>query len=137
MIRMAEKYEYTITLNTAQAREVQNALEAIMRWMLKQPELMVDFLPDKLPWNKNFDAALHQRDSVKRYLRLAIDAAIPGNDGLKDDQWYMVYGIFQVIRHAIWEAESHDKSSWSIASDTPIQWGPEPLPKIEWKKVDE
>ena len=36
--------------------------------------------------------------------------------------------IWSVLRHKIWEAQ--DRESWSMAGATPIQLGPEPLPKI-------
>ena len=49
---MPDTYEYTLTMTTAQAREVQNALEAIMRWMLKQSDIMREYLPDRLDWKQ-------------------------------------------------------------------------------------
>jgi len=140
---MAKRYEYTITLTTAQAREVQKALEAIMRWILKQPEIMREYLPDRLCWNhgENFDISLAKRKAATDLLKVANDLLCPysyanGDAPLKTDQWHRIYGIYQVIRHAIWEAESDDKSKWSVDSWTPYPSGNEELPKIEWREVD-
>lgn len=141
---MAKRYEYTLTLTTAQAREVQNALEAIMRWILKQPEIMVEYLPDRLTWDGShdiFDIALAKREAGRDLLKAANDLLCPysytnGDAPLKTDQWHRIYGIHQVIRHAIWEAESDDKSKWSVDSWTPYPSGNEELPKIEWREVD-
>ena len=141
---MAEKYEYILTLNAAQAREVQNALDAIMRWMLKQPEIMREDLPDRLDWSKGpeFDASLAKRNAATDLLKAANDLMCPydfykdADKPLKDDQWHRIYNIYQVIRHAIWEAES-DHEHWTVASGEPFPSGDEPLPKIEWKKAGE
>ena len=48
-----------------------------------------------------------------------------GKKPLKDDQWHRIYNIFQVIRHAIWEAES-DKQYWTVDSGEPFPSGGEP-----------
>ena len=139
---MAKKYEYTLTMTTVQAHEVQKALEAIMRWILKQPEIMMDYLPDRLDWNGNFDIALAKRKAGCDLLKAANDLMCPygyvdpGDAPLKTDQWHRIYGIYQVIRHAIWEAESDDKSKWSVDSYTPYPSGNEELPKIDWREVD-
>lgn len=139
---MAKRYEYTLTLTTAQAREVQNALEAIMRWILRQPEIMMDYLPNRLDWDSNFDVALAKSKAGRDLLKAANDLICPcdymdpGDAPLKTDQWHRIYGIHQVIRHAIWEAESDDKSKWSVDSWTPYPSGNEELPKIEWREVD-
>lgn len=139
---MAEKYEYTLTLTTAQAREVQNALEAIMRWILKQPDIMREYLPDRLDWESDFDVSLAKRDAATELLKAANDLMCPHSYidtpsiPLKTYQWHRIYNIYQVIRHAIWEAES-DHEHWTVASGEPFPSGDEPLPKIEWKKAGE
>lgn len=139
---MADKYEYTLTLTTAQAREVQNALEAIMRWMLKQPEIMREYLPDRLDWKSDFDVSLAKRNAATELLKAANDLMCPydyyrdKDKPLKDDQWHRLYNIFQVIRHAIWEAES-DKKYCVVDGNRPFPSGDEPLPKIEWRKAEQ
>ena len=143
-VKKTPKYEYSLTMTTAQAREVQNALEAIMRWILKQPEIMREYLPDRLCWDhgENFDISLAKRKAATELLKAANDLLCPydytnhGEAPLKTDQWDRIYGIYQVIRHAIWEAES-DKKYWTVDGNTPMQTGTEELPKIEWRKVDD
>lgn len=138
---MAKRYEYNITLTTAQAREVQMALEAIMRWILKQPEIMMDYLPDRLDWNGSFDIALAKHKAGCDLLKAANDLLCPYDymnpkeAPLKTDQWHRIYGIHQVIRHAIWEAES-GKEYYTVDGYEPMQTGTEELPKIEWREVD-
>lgn len=138
---MEKRYEYTITLTTAQAREVQNALEAIMRWILKQPEIMEEYLPDRLDWDNGFDISLAIRSAGRNLLRAANDLLCPysytdhGDAPLKTDQWHRIYGIHQVIRHAIWEAES-GKEYYTVDDYEPMQTGTEELPKIKWREVD-
>lgn len=137
------KYEYSLTLTTEQAREIQNSLEVVMRWMLKQPEIMREYLPDRLCWDhgENFDISLAKREAATELLKAANDLMVPydyrrqDEPPLKDEQWHRIYGIYQVIRHAIWEAENDGKGSWSVAADHPMQTGGEPLPKIEWKQT--
>lgn len=135
-------YEYTITLSTAQAKEIQDALEAIMRWKLKQPEIMREYLPDKLNWSPagDFNNNIRLINTATELLRLANNIMIPyvsnSDPSLKDEQWNRIYNIFQVIRHAIWEAES-DKKSYNVAAGEPMKYGKEDLPKIEWRKKGE
>lgn len=140
---MAEKkFEYTLTLTTKQAREIQDSLEVVMRWMLKQPEIMREYLPDRLCWDhgENFDISLAKRNAATEMLKAANDLLCPydytnqGEAPLKNDQWHRIYGIYQVIRHAIWEAES-DKKYCTVDGNTPMQTGEEPLPKIDWKQT--
>ncbi len=141
-----KKFEYTITLTSKQALEVQNALEAIMRWKLKQPEIMREYLPDRLNWNHgaDFDISLEKRNAATELLKAANNLMIPYNytnwntePPLKDEQWYRIYNIFQVIRHAIWEAE-RDHTYYSVDGQEPFSsGGEEDLPKIEWKAKDD
>lgn len=139
---MPDTYEYTLTLSTAQAREVQDALEAIMRWKLKQPEIMREYLPDRLDWKHDFDISLAKRNAATELLKAANDLMCPydyyqdKDKPLKDEQWNRIYNIFQVIRHAIWEAEN-TKEFYTVDGNEPFPSGSEPLPKIEWKKVGE
>lgn len=142
---MAEKkFEYTLTLTTKQAREIQDSLEVVMRWMLKQPEIMREYLPDRLCWDhgETFDISLAKRKAATEMLKAANDLLCPYDQSewrdnpLKNDQWHRIYGIYQVIRHAIWEAESNDKSKWSVDSWKPYPSGNEELPKIEWREAD-
>ena len=139
-MKKKQEYEYVLTLTTQQAREIQNALEAIMRWKLRQPEIMVQLLPDRLDWKHgvDFDDCLARRNAARELLKGANDLMCPydytsSEKPLKDDQWHMVYGIFQVIRHAIWEAEN-DKKNWCVDGDKPMQTGSEPLPEIKWRE---
>ena len=137
--------EYILTLDKEQAKEIQNALEVIIRWKLKQPELMKDYLPDRLNWKRgvDFDISLSKRKAATELLRAANDLLVPYDysnpsldQPLKDEQWHRIYNIFQVIRHAIWESEeSH--AYWTVDSGDPFDSYGVGLPKIEWKKKDD
>ena len=132
---MKQSYEYTITLTSQQATEIQNALEAIMRWKLRQPNIMQEYLPERLPWKENFDEALEKRDLIREKLKEANDIAIPHLENLhtlKDDQWHRIYNIFAVIRHAIQQAEHPD--SKGVDSYPVIDSGGVGLPEIKWEK---
>lgn len=142
-MKRKQEYEYVLTLTSQQAKEIQNAMEAIMRWKLRQPEIMVQLLPDRLDWKHgvDFDDCLARRNAARELLKGANDLMCPydytisSEKPLKDDQWNRVYGIFQVIRHAIWEAEGN-KESWCVDSEKPMQTGSEPMPEIEWREKE-
>ena len=130
-----KKFEYVLTLNSEQAREVMNTLEFMMRWKLKQPRLAVEYLPDRLDWKGDFDGSLKKRDAMIAALTEANNIAIPERENmytLKDEQWHRIYNIFQVIRHAIQQAEYPD--SKGVDSYPTFPSGGEPLPGIEWRK---
>ncbi len=132
---MNNNYEYTITLTSQQAIEVQNALEAIMRWKLRQPNIMQEYLPERLPWKENFDEALEKRNIIQEKLKEANDIAIPHLENmytLKDEQWHIIYNIFATIRHAIQQAERPD--SKGVDSYPVINSGGAGLPEIQWRK---
>lgn len=142
---MAEgkQIQYVLTLTTKQAREIQNALEVIMRWKLCQTDIMREYLPDRLDWTPgvNFSTSIAKRNAATELLKAANDLLCPydyyeeGKKPLKDDQWCRIYNIYQVIRHAIWEAES-DKELYTVDSREPFPNGAEPLPGIEWREKD-
>lgn len=129
--------EYVLSMDSKEAKEIQNALEAIMRWMLKQPEIMREYLPDRLDWKDDFDGSLKIRDAATEYLKKANNLLVPYDwkTPIKTEQWYRIYNIYQVIRHAMWEAESN-KSSWCVSADEPIDFAGIGLPKIIWRKTD-
>jgi hypothetical protein len=114
-----------------------------MRWKLEQLEIVVHSLPDRLEWKNGaeFDACMARQNAAKELLKGANDLMCPfdyGNSSekpLKDGQWHREYGIIQVIRHAIWEAEGN-KEYWCVDSEKPMQTGMEPLPEIEWRKKE-
>ena len=136
--------EYVLTLNSNQIREIQNALEAIMRWKLRQPEIMREYLPDRLNWNhgKDFDISLAKKNAATELLKAANDLMVPYNYAdrselpLKDDQWCRIYNIYQVIRHAVWESEKPHEH-WTVDSDEPFNaGGTDGMPGIEWREKD-
>jgi hypothetical protein len=126
-------------MNTKQAREVMNALEAIFRWKLKQPNIMREYLPDRLDWVNDFDASLAKRKGAEDLLKAANDLLIPYDFGdskpLKDEQWHRIFNIYQTIRHAIQQAEYPD--SKGVDSYPVYPSGNEPLPGIEWREKGE
>jgi len=128
--------KYTLTLTPQQAFEIQNALEAIMRWKLRQPEIMQEYLPERLHWKENFDEALEQRNKIREKLKEANDIAIPYLENLytlKDEQWHRIYNIFATIRHARQQAEFPD--SRGVDSYPVMDSGGVGLPDIKWEKT--
>ncbi len=133
-----KKPEYILTLDSDQAIEILNALEAVMRWKLRQPEIMEESLPDRLDWKGDFDKSLRLRDTIRKKLKEANDIAIPelaNRYTLKDAQWHRIYNIYQALRHARQQAEFPE--SKGVDSYPTYPSGSEPMPKVEWKMKDE
>lgn len=131
---MNDDVRYVLTLTSSQAKEVRDAVELLMRLKLGQ----YNELPYRL-CNIGANDYCERRDKAEPYLKVAFEAmqAGKGPTDWKDDEWHRLYGIFQVLRHAIFKSECPDGSLWSVASDTPrMTLETEPLPKIEVVKGD-
>lgn len=119
--------DYTLYLNSDQAHETLKAVELLMRLKLNQYE--------QIPYNL-LDLAdkeyCDKRDEAKPLLEQAFKALFKGkrDDEWKDDEWYRLYNLYQVIRKAIHDAEH--PSSTGVDANDPIRFTDEPLPKCDF-----
>lgn len=94
---------YTLTMNSVQAREINKAVELLLRLKIGQYE--------QIPWailgGEHPEEFCRKRDTAKPYLQAAFGAM--SDDGIgnwkKDDEWHVLYDLHQVIRKAIHDAE--------------------------------
>lgn len=122
--------EYILTLNSEQAKEINKAVDLLMRLKINQYK--------ELPFaliNIADNDFCKKRDTANPYLHLAFAAMYEGKKDTewKDSEWYRLYNIHQVIRKAIHDVEH--PNSIGVDADPPIAFGGEPLPKIEWRKA--
>ena len=123
--------EYILTLNSDQAQEALKAIELLMRLRLGQY--------DQIPFavlDISDDGFCNKRDRAEPLLQFAFDAMSPeGHPSnhwyAKDDEWYRLYNLYQVIRYAIHQAEHPDSAG--VDSYPPIQMTNEPMPVCEWR----
>lgn len=118
--------QYRLTLNSQQAHELLHAVELFMRLKLGQYEELPFSLIDL-----DRDDFCDRRDEARAYLKPAFEALLGWKKigGYKDDQWYRLYNMYQVVRYAIHNAE-HPEST-GVDSYPPLQFTSEPLPIIE------
>jgi len=123
--------EYILTLNPDQIKEINKAVDLLMRLKINQykeiPFALVDIGDNRF---------CEKRNLANPYLKLAFDALYSDkqDNEWKDSEWYRLYNIHQVIRKAIHDVER--PNSVGIDADQPIAFGGEPLPKIEWRKKE-
>lgn len=122
----SSKVKYRLTMTPEEARVVNYALELYMRLKLGQYE--------ELPWallDLQDPAFCDKRDASKWHLKEAFNVLFrdkhPGE--YKDDLWYRIYNIHQVVRHAICKAEFPE--SHGVWSYEPMDFGNQGLPEIE------
>ena len=120
--------EYTLTLNSEQAREIVKAVELLMRLKLNQA---FSFCDSVASW-EDFNTGKWQE--ARRYVELALSLLFENKEPhtWKDNEWYRLYNIYQVLRKAIHDAEHPDTTG--VDSYDPLQITDEPLPKIRWEK---
>jgi len=130
--------EYTLTLDSTQAAELLKAIDLFMRLKINQPEnitwmVMPDdyFAENGAVDSKRFDDYIKRRDNANVYLREAFALMFP-RGSTKDQEWYRLYNLYQVIRYARHEAEFPD--STGVDSYPPMQFTDEPMPKCTWRK---
>lgn len=128
---MAKKV--VLELSEAQAKVTQDALEEYFRLRLGQANIsgLADDLAfstydrSKDPTGKYFDLAIQRRDSINQLLSAIFYITWP------------IYGApekrsdYEIIAGDIWSQLRWELSNKESYRSTPIQLGPEPLPKIE------
>ena len=118
--------KYRLTMTPEQAHTANTAIELMMRLKLAQygelPYNLMD-ISDKQYCEKRDDAMPH--------LKAGFDAMFRGkrSDEWKDHEWYVLYNLHQVIRHAIWGAEF--PASTGVWSCEPMDFEGIGLPEIE------
>lgn len=132
--KACEEIEYTLTMNSRQAKKCLKAVELLMRLKINQPEEISRAVLDGMYERIGIDEYLRRKDSANEHLRNAFMAIFPNWDEvLKDDEWYILYNIYQAIRYQIHLAEH--PGSTGVDSYPPIQITDEPIPKCEYRKV--
>ena len=132
--------EYTLTMNSEQAKECLKAVELLMRLKINQPEEITRAVMPENYWedgkvdNQKFDYFINRRDEANECLKLAFARIFPIWESVKKDaEWYRLYNIYQVIRYAIHEAE-HPQTT-GVDSYPPTQFtADEPLPGCSWTR---
>ena len=123
---------YRLEMTSEQAREVNKAVELLMRLKLNQPEEIPRAV---LSWGEGLtcDEWCERRDGAEPPLREAFRQLFPTvADVRKDDEWHRLYNLHQVIRKAIHDAEHPETTG--VDSYPPINSGGEKrMPRMEWK----
>lgn len=129
--------KYRLDLTEAQLRVVNAALEEYFRLPLNQWGDLADRLAFKgvdignpETRDRNFDRCIDKRDAARAVLEAAGKILWGYEVPPKDDQQLIAEDIWQVARHQLY-LDSGSTDTWRVDSREPIQWGPEPLPRIE------
>lgn len=125
--------EYTLTMNSEQAKECLKAVELLMRLKINQPEEISRTILDGMYEEIGIDEFLKRKEKSNDYLRLAFHEIFPTwEDVKKDEEWYRLYNLYQVLRYQIHLAE-HPNST-GVDSYPPRAFTDEPLPTASWRK---
>ena len=123
---MKDDVKYVLTLTSSQAKTINYAVELLMRWKLKQDSILAQMLlQDSIIDNGYRDRV----EAVSMLLNSAMGYAIGDKVPLKDDEWFRLYNIHQVVRKAIHDVE-HPQST-GVDSYEPMPFGIEGLPGME------
>ena len=124
--------EYQLFMNSEQARETLKAVEFLMRLKLKQ----YDVIPYNLLEMGSTDY-WWKRDMAAPYFKQAFEIYFKEvkPEEYKDDEWYRLYNLYQVLRKAIHDAEN--PLSTGVDSYEPMQFTDEPLPGCSFTRVKE
>jgi len=116
-------------MNSKQAKECMKAVEFLLRLKISQF--------DQIPFNvlditqKDF---CERRDAAKPYLKGLENALFPlWSDVKKDDEWYVLYNLYQALRYQIFLAEN--PTSTGVSSWPPRQMTDEPIPDCRFVKL--
>ena len=127
--------QYILALTPAQAKTVNKAVELLMRLRLNQPEEIPRAVMDSMYERIGCDEFCKRRDQANEYLKTAFLMLFPRFDDVKkDDEWYRLYNVYQVIRYAIHNVENPD--GVGVDSYPPTAFTDEPLPGIEVRRAD-
>lgn len=129
--------KYRIELTEDQLRVVNAALEEFFRLPLNQWDRLAERLAfkgvdlqDEKTRERNFDNCIVTRNAVREVFQAAGRIMWGHNSPQKDNEQLIAEDTWQVIRHQQY-LDSGSTDSWRLDAREPIQWGPEPLPRIE------
>lgn len=130
-----DEYEYTLTMNSGQARTMLNAVELLMRLKLNQPEQFFWALYNTVEKHTPHEFC-SKRDMAKPLIEVALKIMFKDfkDSEWKDDEWYRLYNLYQATRYALHEAENPEGKG--VDSYPPMRLTDEPMPKCEWKRVN-
>lgn len=136
-MRSMKEIEYKLTMNSEQAKEVRYAVELLMRMKINQPEEISRAVLEGIFDRIGFEEYLRRRDEADEHLKRAFAAMFPDLSEIrKDNEWYRLYNLYQVIRYAVHQAENPE--SKGVDSYPPMQFtDDEPMPKCEWNEKKE
>ena len=113
---------YRLTMTSEQARKMMSAVDFLMRLKLGQykelPYMLMEYDDDYCK----------KRDKANVYLEDAFQIML-GRNIRKDKDWYILYNILQVVRHAIQQEEYPD--SQGVDSYEPRDFKGVGMPKVE------
>ena len=130
-------YEYTLKLTSEQAKEIEYAVELLMRWKLKQENIVTWLLlnhDEESSDDQSASVFCRKRDAMTPALKAAMDIQYSDKNIHKDHEWHVLYNIFQSVRKAIHDAEH----PWTEGVDSyppidPLDIG---IPACTWKKTE-
>jgi predicted transcriptional regulator len=133
--RILNKYRLEVTQE--QLSVINEALEEYFRirmgqfWDLADNLAVqnVDLSPENPEHEKIFDLFINTRDCIREILE-TVNRILGLQLRKKTDRMLVAEDIWQVIRHQMWK-DRGNKDNWCVDSREPVQWGNEPLPKIE------
>lgn len=129
--------KYKLELTETQLRIINDALEEYFRIPLNQWRDLAERLAfkgfsskDDKGENKAFDQCITKRDAAVAVFEAAGKILWGYEIPCKDNDQLIAEDIWQVIRYQLY-LDSDNKNTWRVDSVMPIEWGPEPMPKIE------
>ncbi len=129
--------KYRLDLSEAQLRVVNVALEEYFRISLNQWGDLADRLAfngvdlhDEESRGRNFDRCIITRDAIKAVFEAAGKILWWYKIPQKDKQQLIAEDIWRVIRHQLY-LDSGSTDTWRTDASEPMQFGPEPLPRID------
>jgi len=119
---------YELTISSAQIKEIAKSVELLMRLKLGQYRELTYSLCDI------FKEPTEKLDSIDAVLKTAFEIINKDKKptDYKDDEWYILYDIYQVLRKALHDTEHPEGQG--VDSYEPLQLSTEPLPKCKWNK---
>lgn len=120
---------YTLTMDKEQLSETLKAVEFLMRMKLAQCNEIPFALLDAA--QEDF---CERRDGAKPLFEAAFAELFKGKPDTewKDDEWHVLYDLYQVMRYARHEAEYPD--SKGVDSYEPICTAGKPMATCQWRE---
>lgn len=122
-------FEYELMLNQEQCHEVLKAVELLMRLKLGQYQEIIYTLCEIT--NPEVTDQISEADTILKHAFTVMNKGKSSRD-FKDEEWRILYDLYQVLRKGIHDAENPDGNS--LDASEPIQFGNKPLAKINWTK---